>query len=311
MPQQVLNHRDAMRVTYLSVVVNLILSVGKVVVGYWGSSRALIADGLHSLVDLSSDVAVLLGLFIANRPKDADHPYGHHRFATLVQLLIAVSIFAFAILLFWGSLKSLQSPARGIPSVVVLYVAALSIVAKESLFWITRAVAVRLKSRLLLVNAWHHRTDTVTSVITLCAVAVPFWFGDNWLFLDALVGAALGAYLAWIGLKLSWPAIHDLLDRAPDAGVLNDLREHILPVSGAVAYHEFRARRIGDMLEVDLHLQVPEHLSVAAGHEIARKVRASIMGKHPEVLDVLIHIEPATTEHLKEKGVADGPQLAP
>lgn len=305
--QQVLNHRDAMRVTYLSVWVNLLLSTGKVAIGYWGSSRALVADGLHSLVDLSSDVAVLLGLFVANRPKDAEHPYGHHRFATLVQLLIAFSIFAFALLLFIGSIKAFQNPAGAPPATFVLYAALMSIIAKEALFWVTRAVAIRLKSRLLLINAWHHRTDTITSVITLVAVAIPIFFGERWLFLDALVGAALGAWLAWTGLRLSWPAINDLLDRAPDRDVLNDIREHILPVSGTVAYHEFRARRIGDMLEVDLHLQVPAQLTVAAGHEIARKVRANIMAKHPEVLDVLIHVEPATNEHLREKGIADGP----
>lgn len=305
--QQLLNHRAALRVTYLSVVVNLVLSIGKVAIGYLGASRALVADGLHSLVDLSSDIAVVLGLFIANQPKDSEHPYGHHRFATLVQLLIALSITGFALLLFIGSLRAFQTPSNSTPSAIVLYAAAFSILAKEGLFWITRSVAVRLKSRLLLVNAWHHRTDSVTSVITLIAVAIPFWLGERWLFLDPLVGVALGAWLIWTGISLSWPAVHDLLDRAPDRMVLNDIREHILPVSGTVAYHEFRARRIGDMLEVDLHLQVPAHLTVAAGHEIARKVRANIMAKHPEVLDVLIHVEPATNEHLRDKGIADGP----
>jgi cation diffusion facilitator family transporter len=295
----------ALRVTHLSIVINLVMSVGKVTVGYLGSSRALIADGLHSLVDLSSDVAVLFGLYVAHLPKDAEHPYGHHRFATMVQVVIAASIIGFAGWIAYASIKAFMVPPDSTPSGWVLIVAFLSIVAKEVLFWLTRSVAIRLKSRLLLINAWHHRTDTISSIVTLVAVAIPWLAGEKFWFLDPLVGAALGGYLAFVGIRLMIPAVNDLLDRAPEDEVINDLREHVLPIDGTVAYHHFRARRIGDMFEVDMHLQVSAHCTVEEGHEIARAVRINIMNTHPEVLDVLIHIEPATNEHLQDKGISD------
>lgn len=293
------------RVTYLSFAVNLVLAVLKCLAGFFGRSAALMADGLHSFSDLASDVMVLFGLRMAGRPRDEDHPYGHHRFNTFAAAGVALMILLFALWMCLSALHALRTPAGAGPALWAAWAALLSIAAKEALFFVTRAVARRLGSRLLLANAWHHRTDSFSSVVTLAAVLVASLGGDEWRFVDALAGLALGIWLFIEGAGLLRGSFNDLLDRAPAREIINDLREHILPTAGVVGYHHFRARNVGDLVEVDLHLQVDPRITVEEGHEIARSVRENIMRKHPEVLDVLIHVEPATDEHLREDGVAD------
>jgi len=299
--------RDGLGITYTSIAVNLVLGALKVAAGLLGQSRALVADGLHSLIDLSTDVAVVLGLLIARRPEDAAHLYGHHKFASLANVVIAFAILAFSVALVVSSVAGLDADHIQSPNGFTLWVAVLSLFVKEALFFATRAVAVRLRSRLILANAWHHRTDSVSSLLTALAIGVAHFGGPEWRIADTLMGVALGGFLAFEGLKLFLRGINDLVDRAPEEALVDDLREHILPVHHAIAYHNFRARRVGDLIEVDLHLQVTSSLSVAEGHEVARTVRQAMMSQHPEILDVLIHVEPATPRHLKHKGISEIP----
>jgi len=296
---------SATGITWLSLAVNVALGVLKCVVGLLAGSAALVADGLHSLTDLATDIAALFGLKMAQRPGDERHPYGHHKFSSLANLSIAGVLFAASVVLVLQSAFALRDAETSVPGLAAVGVAVLSVAVKEGLFWWTRAIAQRCKSRLLMANAWHHRTDSVSSVMVIVALLVAIFGGERWGFLDEMVGIGLGLYLLWAAVKLARQALDDLIDAAPGRDVLNDVREHILPIPGAVAYHAFRARRIGDMLEVDLHLQVPPEYSVARGHEIAREVKATILEKHPEVFDVLIHLEPADAEHLREKGLSD------
>jgi len=273
-------------------------------------SKVLIADGLHSLVDLSTDMAVLLGLKFAAIPSDRNHPYGHHKLASFAHLVISVMIFAFSLSLIWSAAVSFHEPSTVSPGAWALVVALLSLVVKEILFFMTIRVGKRLRSRLLMANAWHHRTDSISSVLTAVTIGITLILGPDWLFLDSFMAAALGLFLAFEGGKLLFQAINDLVDRAPNTDLIDDLREHILPTTGVVGYHQFRARRIGDMVEVDMHLQVDPKLTVDAGHLIAREVRQNMMHKHPEIFDVLIHIEPANNETLDAtKGLADIQEL--
>lgn len=299
------NYDAARRITWLSIWVNVSIGLIKVGVGFWGQSRALVADGLHSLTDLGSDLAVLLGIRFAGRPPDESHPYGHHKATSLVSLFIAAMI-----LLLSGGLviDSIQAIARGktsVPHWPTLAVAVLSVVAKEWLFRRTKRVAHESRSSMVLVNAWHHRTDSITSVVAAIGIAASIWLGQPWAFLDAAIGILLGGYLAIEGAKLLAGSVHELMDAAPNRSVIDDLREHILPIEGVIGYHDFRARRVGDMIEVDLHLLVPPDASVERGHEIARRVKREILDRHSEVIGVLIHVEPALPEHSKHRGVAE------
>jgi cation diffusion facilitator family transporter len=282
---------------------NLGLAVVKTSVGYVAHSQALIADGLHSLADLTGDVAGLVGFKLAAKPGDADHPYGHHRYVSLACLFIAGLVLAFCVVLIWTSLRHLVAGSSVVPEWPALVVALGALVVKEGLYRYVSWQARRLNSRVLAAGALDHRADAMASLLAAGAIAAALAGGARWAFLDKAAGLALGGYLAWQGLKIFRTACADLLDAAPEEKIIDDLREHILAVPGALAYHDFRARRVGDVYEVDLHLQVQAQLTVAAGHEIARAVKRAILKRHPEVFEVLVHLEPASQEQLKKKGV--------
>jgi cation diffusion facilitator family transporter len=266
-----------------------------------------VVDGIHSLSDLGSDVAVLVGIRMATAPPDPQHPYGHHKVTSLVTLLISAGILFFCSLIFIDSTRALLGGTTAVPHWPTLVTAVLSLLAKELLFYRTRRVAIETHSTMVLANAWHHRTDSLTSVITAIGIAAILFLGPAWSFLDAIIGIAMAGYLATSGIQLGWRTINDLVDSAPEEAVVNDLREHVLEVPGAVGYHEFRARRVGDMIEADLHLLVPAQMTVEQAHQVARRVKRSIQQAHPEVLNVLIHIEPDLPEHRQQRGVAELP----
>ena len=296
---------SSLGITWVSVGVNMVLGGTKCLVGWLGHSTALLADGLHSLLDLGTDLAVIAGLKVSALPSDFDHPYGHQKFSTMGTLLIAVVLVFSSVGVIASSIHILFEGTRTVPSLTVLWVALVSLPIKEILFLRTRRIARRVKSRILMANAWHHRTDSLTSLLVVIAVGAVLMLGEEWALLDEAAGIALGGYLGFEGLKLMRQAFKDLVDAAPEAEIINDLREHILPTSGVVAYHDFRARRTGDSFEVDFHLQVDPGLSVRAGHDIAKKVKSDILSTHPEVLHVLVHVEPAIKEHIRQRGISD------
>jgi cation diffusion facilitator family transporter len=293
-------------VTWLSVAINVGLGLTKCAVGYFGQSRALLADGLHSLTDLASDAAVLFGMAYAARPADENHPYGHHKAASLVTLFIAASLLVFCVALLVDSVRTLQVGEPAVPGWPALAVALVSIAVKEFLFRRTRRIGLETGSQMLVANAWHHRTDSLSSLLAAGGIAAALVFGSAWAFLDTLVAVLLGAYLGREGLRLLRGAVDDLMDAAPGEIVVDDIREHILDHPEALAYHDFRARRVGDLIEVDFHLLVPPSMSIREAHDVAARVKREILKRHPEVLNVLVHVEPALPEHHRERGVADG-----
>lgn len=297
------NRKLGENITWISVIMNIFLSLFKCTLGVFSHSQALIGDGLHSLSDLITDITALISFKISYKPEDENHLYGHYKFSSLGALLIGAILFIFCITLIITSTKSLFTGGGELPEWPALAAALISIMLKEWLYWKTKRVALKLKSRVLMANAWHHRADSFSSVIVLLAIAIVMIGGKDWLFIDKVVGLFLGAYLAFQSIKILYHACEDLLDKAPEKEMINDIREHILPTPGAIAYHEFRARRIGDLFEVDLHLQVDPNISVEEGHIIASKVKENILKQHSEVLDVLVHIEPANPLHLKKKGI--------
>jgi len=293
---------EGLRTTWLSLVVNVALAVAKFAVGLLAQSAALVADGIHSLVDLVSDIAALVGLRFADLPKDEDHPYGHHRINTFATLVISVLVLAFCVGLAWHSLLGLVSGApTEVPGAAAAWVAAIALVIKETFHRFARRQAERLGSRLLLANAADHRADAIASLLALVAV-VTARIDPDLAVLDRVVGLVLAGWLGAEGLRLLKGAVDDLLDKSPAETVLRDLSEHILAVPGVRGFHAFRARRLGDRLEVDFHLQVDPFCTVGDGHAIAGKVKADILATHPEVLSVLVHVEPDEAHHQTGRG---------
>lgn len=295
-------HHTAMRITWIGLLVNLLLGCVKVTGGWGLNSKALLADGAHSLLDLLTDIVVLVGLSLANKPEDANHLYGHHKFASFAKFFVGGILLVFALGLVLAALFDIRSGFNQPLAGPALALALVSLVVKEAMFWWTRNVARRLKSELVMANAWHHRMDSLSSLGVAVALFAVWIGGPQWAFLDGVVTLMLGGYLCFEAFKIFFKSCSDLLDAAPEREIIEDLREHILPTPGALAYHDFRVRHTGDLYEVDLHLQVDPRISVEAGHDIARLVKERMREKHPEVSKVLIHVEPANPEHLVERG---------
>lgn len=293
--------REGVAVTRLSLVVNVVLALAKCGAGVAANSHALVADGIHSVVDSGSDIATLVGFRLAAKPGDEDHPYGHHRFVTLVTLGVSLSVLTFCVTLAWDSLRRLgaNEPATVTPGILPIVVAATALVVKETFYRFATRQAKRLKSRALLANAMDHRADSMASLVALIALLSVKIGGPAWSATDAVAGLLLAGWLGSEALKLVRQSLADLTDTAPADDVMSDLAEHILPVAGVRGFHAFRARRVGDMIEIDFHLQVCGDISVDAGHDIAGKVKAELMSRHPEVLDALIHLEPDSPHHLR------------
>ena len=298
--------RDAFRITWLGFALNCFLGLLKCSSGYLIGSKALIADGVHSIADLSTDSAALVGLHWASQPEDENHLYGHHKYVSLMKLFIAALLFLFSALLCVSAIRDIIEPTLHFRHVGVgAAVAGLSIVLKEGLFWWTSRIARRVHSDLLRVNAWHHRMDSLSSIGVAVALLGIWLGGDQWVILDGLVTLLLGVFLVIQSSRIFQSSCWDLLDTAPGSETIKDLREHILPIEGAQAYHDFRVRMIGDFYEVDLHLQVNPDCTVEVGHEIAKEVKERIRRNHPEVAKVLVHVEPAQYPHLKDTGISD------
>lgn len=300
------NSEEGMRITWIGLWVNLLLGGVKTLVGWLLGSKALIADGMHSLLDLLSDVVILFGLSMARRPEDENHHFGHHKFVSLSKFFIGGGLAVFSISLVVSSVLDFRTGAQAVPFAGgAALVAIVSVLLKEVLFWWTRGVAKRLNSDLLMANAWHHRMDSISSLGVAVALLGVWLGGVDWVFLDGVVSLVLGCYLIFEAIKIFLRACADLLDAAPERAVIEDLREHILPTPGALAYHDFRVRRVGDVYEIDLHLQVDPQITVERGHQIAHDVKQRLIKQHPEVSKVLVHLEPANPEHICQRGISD------
>lgn len=303
-----LDHTAA-KITWIGLSLNLLLGSAKVAGGWMLQSKALLADGAHSLLDLLTDIAVLVGLSLANKPEDENHHYGHHKFASFAKFFVGGMLLLFSIGLVVAALFDFRSGLSAPKAGGAMILALVSLVVKEGLFWWTRRVALQLKSDLLMANAWHHRMDSISSLGVAVALVGVWLGGEDWAFLDDAVTLLLGGYLIFESSKIFLRSCADLLDAAPEREIVEDLREHILPIKGAVAYHDFRVRRVGDLYEVDLHLQVDPDISVEEGHGIAREVKLNMRKKHPEVSKVLVHVEPANREHIMDRGLSGADKL--
>lgn len=303
------NSRDGIRITWIGLVTNLLLGLVKCVAGWSLNSKALIADGAHSMLDLLTDIAVLVGLSLAQKPEDDNHHYGHHKFASFAKFGVGAALMVFSIMLVVGALLDFRSGGSPPQAGLAAIIAVVGLVLKEILFWWTRGVAKRLKSDLLLANALHHRMDSLSSLAVTLALAGIWLGGPEWAFLDDAATLVLGSYLTFESYKVLRRGVDDLLDAAPEREIIEDFREHILPTEGVAAYHDFRVRRIGDVFEVDVHLQVDPQLTVEQSHAIAGEVKHALRKKHPEVVKMLVHIEPANEEHIFERGISGAEEL--
>ncbi len=282
-------HQVAKRSTLVSVVVNLFLTAVQVVVGVLAGSQALVADGIHSLSDLIADFVVLLANQHSRKEADDDHHYGHHRYETAASFVLGGLLLAVGIGMLWSAVTRLSSPET-IAEVkpVALYVALVALASKELLFRYMLAAAERVRSSMLVANAWHARSDAASSLVVAVGIVGNLL---GYPLLDPVAALIVGFMVAHMGWEFAWDALNDLMDRSASEEHIAQIREVLLAAPGVLGVHDLRTRKMGDMIMVDVHLEVDGDLSVREGHDIAVRARERVMKQLP-VLDVLAHLDP-------------------
>ena len=279
----------AARSTWVSVGVNLLLTATQITVGIIAKSQGLIADGIHSLSDLVADFVVLFAGHHSKKDADVDHPYGHHRFETAASLALGLLLLAVGIAMLWSAFKKLETPdSVQQVHVMALWVAGAALIAKETLFRYMLAVAKRVKSSMLVANAWHARSDAASSLVVGIGI-----IGNlaGYPILDPIAALIVGFMVSRMGWSFGWDALHDLMDRAVDEQEVDAIRITLNETPGVSGVHDVRTRKMGDMIVVDAHIEVDGSISVEAGHDIAVEARNRVMQRH-RVLNLMTHVDP-------------------
>ncbi|MFZ1500455.1 MAG: cation diffusion facilitator family transporter, partial [Giesbergeria sp.] len=278
----------ASRSTWVSVGVNLVLSSIQIVVGVLSKSQGLIADGIHSLSDLVADFVVLFANHHSQKEADEEHPYGHQRFETAASLVLGLLLLGVGVGMVWSAVVKLENPeAIAQVHVVALWVAAAALVGKELLFRYMLAVAKRVKSSMLVANAWHARSDAASSLVVGIGIAGNLM---GYPILDPIAALIVGFMVARMGWTFGWDALHDLMDRSVDEQEVQAIRQTLLDTPGVSGVHDVRTRKMGDMVVVDAHLEVNAALTVEAGHDIAVLARQRVLQRH-RVLNLMTHVD--------------------
>lgn len=281
------------RSTWVSVFVNIGLTLVQIAVGIATHSQGLIADGIHSLSDLVADFVVLLAVHHSQKGPDKDHHYGHQRYENAASLVLGGLLLSVGVGMVWSAAHKLQTPAD-IPVVhmTALWVAIGALAAKEVLFRYMLAVAKRVRSSMLMANAWHARSDAASSLVVAIGI------GGNLLgypLLDPIAALIVGFMVGKMGWSFSWDALHDLTDRAATEEQVAAIEVDIRATPGVLGLHELRTRKTGDMILADVHLEIDGTLTVSQGHDIARQARLKVMANHP-VLYLMTHVDPVRLE---------------
>ena len=279
-------------VTLGSIVANAALAAGKISAGIFCPSQAILADGLHSTSDLITDVVVLAGLKVSQKPADFGHPYGHRRFTTLAAMFIGSILMAAGAWLAYKAILSLRSPPADVRPGLPFLIAAATIPIKEVFYQITRYVGRRELDLSLLANAWHHRTDAFTSIAAAAGLAGVLLGGPTWQMLDAVTALVLSAFLIIVAARIILFSGSELADQAPSIKTLASIERAMADTRGVRSHHAFRARHVGGKVEMDVHVQVDPALTVGEGHNIASAVKHAIMEADPGVIAVIVHVEP-------------------
>jgi cation diffusion facilitator family transporter len=279
----------ARRSTWVSVAVNAGLAGAQVAIGLLARSQGLVADGVHSLSDLVADFIVLFASHHGRRGADEDHPYGHQRFETAASLALGVLLVAVGLGMLWSAFGRLESPGSvARVGSVALWVACAALIAKEALFRYLLRIAEHVKSSLLIANAWHARSDAASSLVVGLGI-----IGNllGYTLLDPIAAAIVGFLVAKMGWKFAWHALHELMDSAADAAEVEQIRATLQGTPGVRNVHDLRTRKMGDLIVVDVHLEVDAQLTVEAGHDITVEARRRVVGRH-RVLDLMTHVDP-------------------
>jgi len=279
-------------ITLIGALVNAILIGFKLFAGIFGKSNALIADGVHSISDLFTDVVVLIGIWRGRRPADENHPFGHGRIETLFTAIVGLSLVATALVLGYRAAMSIYLHQESHPNVLAIVGAGVSIVLKEALYRYTVMTGRRMKSQLVVANAWHHRSDALSSVAVLAGVTLA-QIKPSWHIFDAFAALLVSFFIIKVGLEILADTFRELSDAAPNPEALNSIRQCALSAEGVMGVHDLRVRTSGGLHQIEIHIVVDASLTVKEGHGIAKDVEASLINDIDDVGRAIVHVDPA------------------
>ncbi|KXZ66562.1 Ferrous-iron efflux pump FieF [Acinetobacter venetianus] len=281
--------KAASKSTWISVVVNIFLSIGQILIGIFSKSQGLVADGIHTLSDLVADFIVLVANRHSQKAPDDAHPYGYLRFENAASFILGLILFIVGIGMLWTATHKILHPEQ-IPKVhsMALWVAITALICKELLFRYMLAIAKKVKSSLLIANAWHARSDAASSFVVALGI-----LGNlaGYPILDSIAALIVGLMIAKMGFEFSWTGLHDLMDKSANEDEIAAIKATLLKKDGILGLHQLRTRKMGDMIIVDVHLEVSGEQSVKEGHRIAVEARNEVLKNH-NVIDVVTHIDP-------------------
>jgi cation diffusion facilitator family transporter len=280
-------------ITYIGMAANVALSGLKIVIGSLAGSLALIADGIHSLSDLATDVVVLLGQCLGSKKPDQSHPYGHGRAETFSAGIIALVLTIVGATMVYYATIAIAKDKVTVPRIEVLAAALVSITAKEWLYRATRKIATRSHSPVLYANAWHHRSDALSSVaVAVGFISSEFGFGHG----DQVAAIAVGLMIIWVGVRVIGESLRELTEGAVDEDTIEHIKRIINANEQIRRWHKLRTRTVGREVFLDLHILVDPHLSIAAAHEISESLENALDEQIARPVNITVHIEPDIPE---------------
>lgn len=290
-----INLQIGARIALFGLAINIMLASVKIVAGFFGNAYVLIADGIESAMDVGGSIVIWGGLKVAARPPDPTHPYGHGKAEPVAAVIVAIGVLAAALGLAIQSVREIFLPHHG-PAPYTLVVLIVAVIVKETLYRYVIRFGRNVESTAVQTDAWHHRTDAITSVAAFIGISVALVGGEPWQSADDWAALFACALIGANGYRLLRPALYEIMDTAPGGKIVRSIRRAARSVPGVIEVEKCRVRKMGLDFYVDLHVGVKDSISVREGHEIAHQVKAAIQENDSRVADVLVHIEPAQNQ---------------
>lgn len=288
--------KKAQQVTWFGFIVNMFLSLGKLLAGIYGNSAAMVADGVHSFSDSGTDIVVLGFIRISGRGSDKNHRYGHGKFETFATLIISLALLLVGIGICRSGIQNIIRSFSGEtlmrPSLIALIAAFVSIITKEWLYQYTFKVGKSIENQAIVANAWHHRSDALSSIGTLLGVAGAIFLGERWRILDPLAGVIVSFFIILVAIKLGLPSVKELMEAALPDEVEEEILGIVHQTPGVKGSHRLKTRKIGNSYAIDIHIQMAGTLSLAESHDIASEIEKKLYKRFGENTHINIHMEP-------------------
>lgn len=289
--------RKIYRVTILGFVVNLLLAIAKFIAGVVGRSPAMVADAVHSVSDFATDAVVLIFVKLSSKPKDEDHNYGHGKYETLATTIIGIALVVVGVGILVNSAMSISDILKGKhtferPGRIAIAMAAVSIVVKELLYWISVVVGRKVKSKAVIANAWHHRSDALSSIVTLLGIALAYRLGGMWSIAEPIAAIVVGALIISVGVPLVRVGFDELMERSLPREVEQKILDIVNQNEHSSLPHNLRTRMVGNSAVIEIHIRVDGEMSVNHSHQITKDIEAAIRTELGHNTIVTIHVEP-------------------